>query len=296
MKASKRKWKTKELARNIHRLVIDLPRVGDEQWILLQSDVHWDNPHCEQALWKKHLDEARERDAPVLDIGDFFCAMQGKWDPRATKSDLRPEHQCANYLDALVETGAKALKPYQDLLFMRSPGNHETAIKKRHETDLCERLVERLKTQGAPHVALGGFSGFVVFEIISNKTRHVPIKLHYHHGYGGGGPVTRGVIQTNRQAVYLADADLVWTGHTHDTWQVPIARIRLNQACTQVEHTRQLHIRTPGYKDEFRDGYGGWHIERGGPPKPIGALWLRIRYARSSLTKSFVEYDVFEAR
>lgn len=286
-------WTFVERARNVHRLTVTLPTVRDEQWFLLQSDVHWDNPACDWGMLAKHWKLARERRAPILDNGDFFCAMQGKWDKRSVKSDLRPEHQSANYLDALVSTAADALAPVQDLLTLRGMGNHETGIIKRHETNLTERLVERLKMRGAPHVALGGYSGYVVIEA-NIAGRKYPLKLYYHHGYGGGGPVTRGVIQSNRQAVYLADADLVWTGHTHDTWQVPIARVRLNGDCTAIQHTRQVHFRTPGYKEEYKDGFGGWHIERGGPPKPIGAAWLRL-FSSGGRYPS-LDYELTEAR
>lgn len=290
---AERRWSVSELARNIHRIDITLPRVGDEQWVLLQSDVHWDNPKCLQELVKKHLDEAKQRDAPVLDNGDWFCAMQGRWDKRANKNDLRPEHQKADYLDALVSTAADFLKPYRSQLTIRGKGNHETAIEKAHETSLTDRLVERLRMQGSENVKLGGYSGFVVFQVNYSGGRRRPFKMFYHHGYGGGGPVTRGSIQTSRMAVFLADADLVWTGHTHDSWTMPIARIRLNQDCTEVEHTRQEHIRTSGYKEDFRDGYGGWHIERGMPPKPIGAKWLRFHWPKSGEAP---EYDVIEAK
>lgn len=297
--ATDRRWSIAERARNIHRVTVSLPHTGDEFWALLQSDVHWDNPKCDRDALKRHLEEARAKDAPILDNGDFFCAMQGKWDKRANKNDLRPEHQTANYLDALVDTAARYFEPYKDLVCLRGLGNHETGILKHHETNLTERLVERLKAAGSSSVCLGGYSGYVVFEV-NTGGRMQSIKLHYHHGYGGGGPVTRGVIQTNRQAVYLADADIVWSGHTHDAWQVPIARVKLNQDNTRVEHTRQVHVRTPGYKEEYGDGYAGWHIERGGPPKPVGAAWLRIRYARtetgSGVTKSIVEWDLLEAR
>jgi hypothetical protein len=70
-----------------------LKRMDWEQWVLLRSDVHHDNPKCNQALEKQHLDEAAEYDAPIIDNGDLFCAMQGKWDKRADKAALRPEHQ-----------------------------------------------------------------------------------------------------------------------------------------------------------------------------------------------------------
>lgn len=274
-----RRWSIEQLAPNIHRINITLNYVGDSQAVLCQTDVHWDNPKCDRATFRRHLDEARDKDAPVLDNGDFFCAMQGKWDKRANKDDLRPEHQNARYLDSLVETAADDLEPYKDLLTVRGRGNHEQSITKKHETDLIDRLVERLRVGGAGHVYAGGYSGFVVFQVLYRGTRRKPFKLFYHHGHGGGGPVTRGVIQTNRMSVYLADADLVWTGHTHDAWQVPIARVKLNSDCTAVEHTRQVHFRGPGYKEEYGSGYGGWHVERGGPPKPVGATWLIFSHA-----------------
>lgn len=284
-------WTFEERARNIHRFLVDLPSVRDEQWFLLQSDVHWDNPHCDRALLEKHWKLAKERNAPILDNGDFFCAMQGKWDKRANKNDLRPEHQSADYLDALVRTATAALEPYKDLLTLRGVGNHETSVLKRNETHLTANLVARLRDRGGI-AALGGYSGYVVFDVTYRTTRRYPLKLHYHHGYGGGGPVTRGVIQTNRQAVYIADADIIWTGHTHDQWSVPIARVRLNNENTRIEHTRQLHFRTPGYKEEYQDGFGGWHIERGGPPKPVGAAWLKI-YRPDNET---VDFELTEAR
>jgi hypothetical protein len=291
-----RRWALAEHARNIHVLTINLKHVGDEQYALLQSDAHWDNPKCDREKLIQHLDEARERDAPVLDNGDFFCAMQGRWDKRANKNDLRPEHQKGDYLDALVTTADEYLGPYADLLTVRGQGNHETGILKHHETNLTDRLVQLLKRKN-PAVALGGYSGFIVFRIRYNDSRTRPFKLFYHHGYGGGGPVTRGTIQTNRMAVFLADADLVWTGHTHDTWTMPIARVRLNQDCTAIEHTRQEHIRTAGYKEEYGDGWGGWHIERGGPPKPVGAVWLRFRYDNAKGNRDrAVTYDVIEAK
>ena len=81
---------------------------------LLLSDVHWDNPHCDRALLKKHLDMAKVRGAGIMVFGDFFCAMQGKYDPRGAKGNIRPEHDVPNYLDALVDSAAEYLLPYRE--------------------------------------------------------------------------------------------------------------------------------------------------------------------------------------
>jgi len=297
MAKAARRWTVEPRAANIHRIEIRLPHVGDEQRILLQSDVHEDNPHTDRDLLETHLDQADGFDAPVLDNGDWFCAMQGRWDPRANKDDLRPEHRTARYLDSLIETAAARYKRYQHLFTVRGKGNHETAILKRHETDLTERFVERLKAQGAKDVYTGGYAGWVVVNVIHGKNNEKPFKLHYHHGWGGGGPVTRGVIQTNRMAAYLADADIVFTGHTHDSWQMVIPRIRLNQDCTQVQHTRQTYVRVGGYKAEYRNGEGGWAVEKGMPPKPLGSAWVIFKHVPGhNGGRSYVDYDIVEAK
>jgi len=37
-----------------------------------------------------------------------------------------------------------------------------------------------------------------------------------------------------------------------------------------------VQVKLPTYKDEYGKGEGGWHIETGKPPKPLGAYWLRM--------------------
>jgi len=266
-------WRVIEHARNVHEIRFDNVRSGWKQSALLSSDHHWDNPHSDRELMRQHLEEALALRAPVIIYGDFFCAMQGKWDKRSNKNDIRPEHAKGDYLDQLVTTAADWLAPYAMILAVIGPGNHETGVAKRHETYLIDRLVEAIKARVPQSpVRVGGFSGWVRFQFtVCGSERHSR-RLWYHHGYGGGGPVTRGVIQTNRRAVYTI-ADYIATGHTHDAWIMPIQQQHLSDF-NVVKHGEQLHICTPGYKEEFADGFGGWHIERGGPPKPIGACWL----------------------
>lgn len=211
-------WHFSEVSRNVHTIEINFNKEYSQQKILLQSDVHWDNPHTNRKLLLKHLNQAKEFNAPIIDAGDWFCAMQGKYDPRSTKNDIRPEHNNSQYLDSLVETSAKFLEPYKHLLTVRGSGNHETSILKRHETNLTERLVERLKASGSI-AKLGGYSGWVRFLLryaTTTSSAQNSLRLWYHHGWGGGGPVTRGTIQTNRIGAYV-DSDITLTGHCFDT-------------------------------------------------------------------------------
>lgn len=255
-------------SRAVLSVYFDHVKSGWEQWILLRADAHHDNRHC---LHDK------ERNALIFDFGDLFCAMQGKWDRRADETQMRTELRGNNYLDRLVNYNADFYRPYAKQFVLMGQGNHETSILKHHQTNLTERLVERLNGARSPDspIFCGGFSGWVRFLFTVQGTQRLSKRLKWHHGYGGDAPVTKGTIQTARQAVYLPDADYVVTGHTHNEWFFPIERERINHEGVLYKD-QQMHIKVPGYKDEYADGYGGWHIERGGPPKPIGAAWLRF--------------------
>tara|TARA_R100001082_G_scaffold111266_1_gene94570 strand:- start:3256 stop:4116 length:861 start_codon:yes stop_codon:yes gene_type:complete len=268
-------WSIEQTSRNVHTVNIDGRGKNWEQWVLLSSDRHHDNAHTNHKLELTHLKQVVERNALILDAGDMHCAMQGKWDKRADMSALRPEYAQGMYLDSLVEHAANFYAPYAKHFIAIGRGNHEQSILKRHETDLTERTCQAMTSISGHNVVAGGYGGWVRFKVNVTKTTQLKLHLKYFHGSGGGGPVTRGVIGTNRMAVYLPDADVVVTGHTHDSWIVPIQRERIDRAGNVYLDT-QTHVKTGTYKDEYHDGYGGWHIERGGPPKPLGAIWLRI--------------------
>jgi predicted phosphodiesterase len=256
-----------------------------QQSFLLASDRHWDNPHSDQAMQKRHLEEMVERDAYCIDNGDGFCAMQGKYDKRSDKRDLRPEHVSGNYLDSLVNTYADWFEPWAKRIILKGKGNHEESIKKNHETDIMERAIGILNNRGASIIS-GGFGGFIKFRFTdmqpSGESNHRNVVLHYDHGYGGGGPVTRDMIQHQRRQVYLPDADIIISGHTHDQWSYWCSRVRLNQS-GKIHHDEVLHIKTPTYKEEYGSGHGGWHARRGAPPKPVGAYWLNFRYRNDKI-------------
>lgn len=270
----------KKLKSYSHELRVKYVRKPDWEFrALLLSDLHIDNPKCNRDLLIRHLQQAKEKNAPIFVFGDLFCAMQGKYDKRANKSALRPEHQKNNYLDALVDTTAQFFEPYKRLLAFITPGNHETAILGRHETDLTGRLSDKLGCHK------GTYSGWLIWRFeIDEKEAVRTVPLSYHHGYGGGGPVTKDVIQTARKAVYLPDAKIVVSGHTHDRWIFPISRVRLKESGEQVQD-EQLHIKLGTYKDEYLIGEG-WAVEKGMPPKPLGGAWLVFKYAKESITYS----------
>lgn len=276
------KWSVGETAGTVATIRVKYERnKAWEQWGLISADRHIDNVKSDHAMQKRHLEQAKERGAFIVDTGDLFCAMQGKSDRRSSKGSLRDENKTSDYLGSMVRSNYQFLAPYLENFALISPGNHETSVLKNNELDLTAALVDKMRDNGSP-VVKGGYRGWlrIMFESVAGGQRS-SYNLHYMHGSGGGGPVTRGIINTNRRAVYLPDADIVVGGHIHEAWMLEIPRARLSDCGKEFPDT-QLHLCLPTYKEEFFGTGDGWHHETEKPPKPLGAWWLRFFYDRAN--------------
>ena len=269
------KWAVESLDQGVTRVNFDR-----RLWVLLSSDWHWDSTHCDRERLKSDLETAKRVGACVLSIGDHFDIMGGKYDPRSNgKNDVRPEFQSGNYFDEVVNQCADWLAPYRDQLALITPGNHETAVRKRQETCLTTRLVERLRLAGSP-VRQGGYAGWVLFRGMRRGDPRCTAlhRLWYHHGYGGGGPVTRGVIDFSRYLVDT-DADVVHAGHIHQRTLVEASRQRLT--ATGIPKVRPVFlVRSASYKHESVTD--GWAVEKGMSSRPLGGWWMLLRWTRDN--------------
>jgi len=249
--------------------------------VLLISDLHWDNPHCDRELLRDHLEEAKRGGNDILINGDMFCLMQGKYDGRRSKSEIRPEHNNSRYLDSVVDTAVEWFAPYAHNIKVIGYGNHETSILRHCETDVIERFVTLLNNKTGASVQVGGYGGWVIYQHIRGKsTISKSYKIKYYHGAGGGGPVTKGAINFNRMATMIEGANAIWMGHVHESTEITYTLEGLNLR-NNVELRDILMIRTPAYKEEYNEGKGGWHVERAAPPKPCGGRWLEIHFDRN---------------
>jgi len=263
------------LVDNVLTVRLDNISAGWEQYVMLVSDQHHDSPYCNRKLEKAHLDKAIQRDALIFMGGDTFDAMQGKHDPRANYDHLEPFLKKDNYFDAIVEYNAAFYKPYAKNIVMVGNGNHESAVLQHHNISLVDRLVADLNREGGT-IHVGGYGGWCRF-MLKVSTRNMSINMKYFHGAGGEAPVTKGVIQTARQAAYLPDADIVWNGHNHNEYVLAVPRERLSGKGKLYKDVCWF-IRTPGYNDEYGDGSQGWAIEKGLSPKSMGCVWLKFYF------------------
>lgn len=248
----------------------DEVRPGWERRYLLMSDLHLDNPHCRRDLVKLHLDQAREKKALAFLFGDTFCAMDGKYDGRRSKSGIRPENNNDRYLDSLVNNNADFLLPWKDVIELITDGNHENAVRDNCETDLAERLAEKLDCEAA------GYSGWIRFLFSQKGKGQTQRRLFWHHGFGAGGEGTKNIQRITRMAPIYPDADIIVDGHVHWSWDVPTVRHRLSDDGKPYKD-EQLHIQLSTYKDEAILK-GGYHTKNGRSPRPLGGYWLRFYY------------------
>lgn len=261
--------------RNVHELKLE----GKLVHVAMLSDIHWDNPHCDRELLKKHLDFCKSNLIPVIINGDFFCLMQGRGDNRRDKSDIRPEHNNARYLDSIVETAVEWFTPYAEIIKVIGYGNHETGVIKFQETDLLRRFVDLLNYKCKTQVETGGYGGWIIVKQNFHTNVNISTKIKYFHGSGGGGIVTKGALNLTRALEMYEDMDVFSMGHIHENSARNDQREELHFNAKKGYAVKQkpIHLMLTGtYKEEYQDGYIGWHVERGAPPKPLGGRILKI--------------------
>jgi len=260
-------FKLEKILRNVHSIELTGNKLASI------GDLHWDNPSCDRVKLKQHLDYCKENDIPILINGDLFCLMQGRGDRRANKSDIRPEHNNAKYLDSVIETAVEWFSPYAHLITVIGYGNHETSIIKFQETDVLQRFVDLLNYKNKTNVQTGGYGGWLIVKVPC-KGSEMTKNLKYFHGSGGGGIVTKGAINLTRALEMYENMDIFVLGHIHENWCRNDLRdtLKYNRGKREYElEQKEIHHCIVGtYKEEYGDGSHGWHIERGAPPKVTG--------------------------
>lgn len=251
-------------------------KVHEQFWVLLTSDVHKDSKKCDKKFLKSILDEARKRNAVIVDNGDWFDVMGGKYDKRTSKSDILPKFQEGNYFDLVVEDSEEFLAPYADLIAVMGEGNHEQSVNQRHERNLTKNLIKALKPHGGK-IIHQQYDGFIRFKFTYDGNVGSSIDMYRNHGFGGNAPVSLGVINTNRAQVNI-DADIYVYGHIHNKWLVYKTKKYSDQSGT-VKTKDQIHVQLSTFKDTK---HGQWEISKNFPAPSLGAAWLCFTYKCTS--------------
>lgn len=259
------------MIQRINRTTFQIRDVKDYFFL---SDVHYDSLKCDRPLLKRHLDEAVNKGAAICVFGDWFDLMGGKYDPRSSYSDIRPEYKSITYLDDVVADSYEFLKDYPVTLMTR--GNHETNIEKRLYTSPLDRLAGML---GDKAPVVGGYSGWIKATIpYGNQDKHSYI--HFHHGYGGNAKRSKGVLEVDLEKAQFPDASIIARGHTHQKWHVPTTVNRITSHGNPYKMTTH-HLRTGSYK-KLGDGFAGWATEKGFMAPRLGGWFAELGIQHST--------------
>jgi hypothetical protein len=93
------------------------------------------------------------------------------------------------------------------------------------------------------------------------------------HGWGGGGPITQDMIAQSRRAMMYPDADIILTGHTHDSW-VMDRQVEKLSANGKISLASQTAIKTP------ISGTPQAQVKPSLPSKPVKLLPIYPKYIK----------------
>ena len=101
--------------------------------------------------------------------------------------------------------------------------------------------------------------------------------------------MTDGVIQFKR-LVCNHEADIYWMGHIHKLNSSSHISTRMDRN-GNIAQEKYSFVRTSTYKDEYGKGLGGWSIEKGMGPVPLGGTWLKFTVKNNIVRWTATETD-----
>lgn len=269
--------------------------------LCLMSDLHIGGLHVDYDLIESELKRAKSIGAKILINGDVFDAIMPGDRKRYRANNLHPRMFQAgdDMIGESIRWAIEILQPYKDDIIMIGDGNHDDAVARYHHIEPVKHLVIALNGTGEPTVKYGGYHGFIHVKMpVSESTgraRWANYVIHYHHGAGGGAPVTKGAITFSRAAMWLEGVDAIWRGHTHQRQAGRDSKISFNTKILvpseRVMTKDVLTLRTGSYIDTYKgtssedlvkhgrkDGYAAlWDA----PNLPKGGLTLHLRSTRN---------------
>jgi hypothetical protein len=257
------------------------------------ADGHFDNPDSAHGAFVNLLNHCLKNNIIIHHIGDLIDVMQGRNDRRGSKSKVKEELNRADYFNGLVDSFVELLAPYAAILGSITYGNHETAVISKIEIDLLKMIIHRLQVEHGSPVMLGGYSGFIISRWTPPTKQNCVIstKVFYRHSGGSYGEVSKGVLGVGRMNGMVEGVDMIVSGDNHEKWLV-------YDGITTVDHKYNIinkeipHVKIPTFKDEYKDGHGGYHVEKNRKYKPTGFVEVTYTPYRKKPHTSVLALDI----
>lgn len=255
-----------------------------EQWFLITSDRHFDAIGRTNKLEIDDLKLARDRNAYIIDCGDLFDVMQVTNDKRGSKSQLKGKYAADDYLDRVINDAIDYYSPYADLWAVQFTGNHEYSIERYHNTNLINRFCAGMKQLGSP-VLPNEYRGYIrvlIYRDLKRKnTAHQKIVYVSHGKLKSIAERSKGALGVDLKSSYIHDADILISGHNHNSWLIDKEVRRLQNNDVEVSAV-QTHLNIPSYKQADLSG-NGYEVMNEMMPKPSGSYWLKFYIKNNKL-------------
>ena len=232
--------------------------------ILPFSDLHLGNKLCDLDLFKKHLKLLDEENTYWFCLGDMIDSVVLS-DPRFDPKSCGLGDIVLDYADTLIEL----LEPYKDTCLGYLTGNHEEKLRKKAQIDVSRYIAKQL---GVTYMGLVSLL-YVSFSRKSHSCGQVWLLTH-----GSFNGQTRyGKIRKAEELSQKFDADIYFSGHTHDKVYTRVVTYTVNRVGQLVEKERVFVI-TGGYLRGYSDSVDEYcYVERKLlKPLPLGTPLVRI--------------------
>ena len=247
--------------------------------LALMSDLHIGSLHTDYKLIEKELKRAESEDALIAINGDVFDAILPGDRKRYRANNLHPRMYSAgdDMIGESIRWAYEILSPYADRILMIGDGNHDDSVARFHHIEPVKHLCILLAKESGKPINYGGYHGFIHIRMDQNGLgkKYGHFVIHYHHGAGGGAPVTKGAITFCRAQMCLEGVDAIWRGHTHNKQAGRDAKIVYNTLKVKPEnrvcHKDVLTVRTGAYMDTYT-GTTPSHLLEHGRKDNYGAL------------------------
>jgi UDP-2,3-diacylglucosamine pyrophosphatase LpxH len=265
------------MSKNATRFHIPI-KSGQSVPLFFCSDIHLDSIHCDRKLFKSHLEEITKANGKAFIFGDLMDVMGSFGDRRLQREDVDPIFisKGRSYLDAVVDHAIEFLRPYAKNIALISRGNHESAIMKYHNTDVILRIVTALNMLPGVDIKMGGYKGWICFSFYrNNKTESCgSYWMHYHHGFGGSAPRTKGVLAIDTEVARYPKARMLVRGHTHQKWYYSSKMREQITERGRVFSDCVFYIQMGSYKDSVVGETDGWEVEKNFEPTKMGGWFV----------------------
>lgn len=238
--------------------VIDHTVSHSELTVALMSDLHIGSLHTDYKLIQRELDRAVAHNAVIAINGDILDAILPGDRKRYRASDLHPRMYEAgdDMVGEAINWAAEILAPYANRIIMLGDGNHDDCVSRYHHIEPVKHLCVLLKNMTGWNVNYGGYHGFLHFKLQTTCSHRAHYVMHYHHGAGGGGPVTKGVGAFHRANAWIEGADALWRGHTHTITAGRDGKVVYNKDAhhplNRLDIKDVLSVRTGAYMDTYK--------------------------------------------